>query len=325
MERQGFLVGLCAVAVPMLLALSLVTVAGVGREPITPLPAVHAEPAAKVELGRRLFHDPRLSGDDTVACASCHDLRRSGVDGLPHSVGIAGAVGERNAPTVLNSGLNFRQFWDGRAATLEEQAVGPVHNPIEMGSNWPQVVDKLGRDPEYPQLFAALYDDGITGSNIADAIASFERSLLTPNSPFDRYLRGDESAISVEAKEGYRLFKGYGCISCHQGVSVGGNMYQRFGIFGDYFSDRGRAPHPSDYGRFTVTGRDEDKFVFKVPGLRNVTLTAPYLHDGEIANLEEVVRLMARYQLGVEIPDGEVDLIVQFLRSLSGELPEGGH
>lgn len=194
------------------------------EEPIQPIrrPALDS---AVVRLGRDLFHDGRLSRDNSVSCASCHDLGRGGADGLPHSVGIGRAVGNINAPTVLNSSLNFRQFWDGRAASLEEQVNGPIAAKPEMGSSWDEILAKLRRDPELTRRFRRHYPDGIDEPNVRDAIATFERSLVTP-SRFDRYLLGEHDAISANEREGYEIFKNYGCASCHQGANVGGNMYQ---------------------------------------------------------------------------------------------------
>lgn len=286
-------------------------------EPIRPLPRQLAVDGAKAALGERLFHDPRLSADDTISCASCHALNIGGVDRLSRSIGIGGQEGPINAPTVFNSRFNFRQFWDGRAADLREQAGGPIHNPLEMGSNWEQVVAKLGADGDYRRDFEALYPQGITAASISDAIATFEGTLVTPDAPFDRWLRGDEGALGEAAREGYRLFKGYGCTACHQGVGVGGNMYQRFGVFGDYFAERGEVSD-ADQGRFNVTGFEEDRHYFKVPSLRNVALTPPYFHDGSAATLAEAVVIMARYQLGRELPDRDVERLVAFLESLTG-------
>jgi len=292
-------------------------------EPIRPIPAAERLDLRKVLLGESLFHENRLSADNSISCASCHALTEAGAEHRPHSVGINQAVGPINAPTVFNARFNVAQFWDGRAATLEEQAAGPVHNPIEMGSNWKEVIGKLNRDEKYVARFAEVYDGEITPERIVDAIATYERSLLTLNSPFDRYLRGDETAISDEVKEGYNLFKSYGCISCHQGVNVGGNMFQKLGTMGDYFADRGNISDV-DYGRFNVTGEEEDRYVFKVPSLRLVTKTAPYFHDGTVKTLEKAIKLMAKYQLGRDIEDQDVDLIIRFLESLSGEYQRPG-
>jgi len=285
---------------------------------IEPLPLSVTLNHQKVALGKQLFHDVRLSKDDTISCASCHGLESAGVDGLPHSFGIDGQEGSINAPTVYNSGFNFVQFWDGRAGTLEEQASGPIHNPVEMGSNWDEVIGKLSQDKRYQMLFSQLYGGGVSPEFVQDAIATFERSLVTSDSRFDRYLRGDEKALSMEEKEGYQLFRSYGCIACHQGVNIGGNMFQNFGVFGNYFKDRGHITQ-TDYGRFNVTGLERDRYKFKVPSLRLVAKTAPYFHDGTVKTLNEAVKIMAKYQLGREIPDTEVANIVLFLQSLEGK------
>lgn len=292
-------------------------------EPIRPIlaPQFSEKERAEIALGRSLFHDPRLSHDDTTSCASCHSLELSGVDRRRVSIGINGAMGTVNAPTVINSRFNIAQFWDGRAATLEEQAAGPVHNPIEMGSNWGEVVTKLQKDEFYPARFEALYEDGMSGLNIQRAIAQFERSLVTLNAPFDQYLLGDEGAISEEAKKGYRLFKSYGCVACHQGSNVGGNMYARMGAVGDYFINKDELVS-SDLGRYNVTSAEDDRHVFKVPSLRLAVHTAPYFHDGSATTLEEAVRTMARYQLGRRITAKDTQLIIRFLKTLPGELYE---
>ena len=292
------------------------------QEPITPIPQSVKLPPNKVKLGERLFNDTRLSRDNSISCASCHDLNLGGADGLPFAIGIDNQAGRINTPTVLNSAYNFRQFWDGRAETLEDQVPGPVHNPIEMDSNWTRTLAKLSRIPYYREQFVLTYPDGMTADNIIDAIATYERSLITPNSPFDRYLRGERSAISADTREGYTLFKSYGCIACHQGINVGGNLYQRFGIFSNPFTDSGEA-QKEDLGRYNITGKAEDRYTFKVPGLRNVEKTAPYFHDGSAATLEEAIQAMAHYQLGTELGDDEIGKIVLFLKSLTGQNPPG--
>jgi cytochrome c peroxidase len=296
--------------------------AGEGRgEPVLPIPRDPGQDPGKVALGARLFQDPRLSADNTLSCASCHRLAQGGADGRAQSVGVGGALGPINAPTVYNSGFNLAQFWDGRAASLEEQAAGPIHNPLEMASNWAQVLDKLRADPSYLAQFAALYPDGLTSSNAQDAIAAFERSLVTPDSPLDLWLAGDQTALSPQALRGYRLFKSYGCVACHQGVNLGGNLYQRMGALGDYFGDRGTEVRPADLGRFNVTGDPEDRHLFKVPGLRLAALTPPYFHDGSAATLEEAIRVMARYQLGRTVSQEDMADIAAFLRSAVGRHP----
>lgn len=291
-------------------------------EPILPIPVPEfsSDERAQAILGQRLFHDTRLSRDNTTRCASCHSIiELGGADGQAVSTGIGGAMGSVNAPTVINSVFNLAQFWDGRAATLEEQVAGPVHNPLEMASNWEAVLEKLRRDTYYRDRFAELYEDGLTAVNIQHAIALFERTLVTLDAPFDRYLRGDAQAISEEAKRGYRLFKSYGCIACHQGKNVGGNMYARMGAVDDYFVSKQKLV-ASDMGRYNVTGYEDDRHVFKVPGLRLATRTAPYFHDGSVATLEEAITTMARYQLGREISHEESELIIRFLESLVGTL-----
>lgn len=287
------------------------------------LPPVPRLPADKVALGRALFKDVRLSRDNSISCASCHDLTSFGHDRRRVSLGVGGAEGSVNAPTVFNSSLNFAQFWDGRAGSLEEQAAGPVHNPVEMATDWATVIGKLQGDAAFRDEFRRVYPDGITVANLADAIATFERTLLTENSPFDRYLRGDQQAIDDRARLGYRRFRDLGCASCHQGVNVGGNMFQNFGVMGDYFGDRTRQRPAvaADLGRFNVTGQEVDRHVFKVPSLRNVAETAPYFHDGSVASLDEAVAIMGRYQLGRQLSRDEVDSLVVFLKTLSGMPP----
>lgn len=286
-------------------------------EPISPLPQRIVGDAEKVALGNKLFHDTRLSRDNTIACATCHKLNAAGIDGRRSAVGIGGQVGTVNTPTVFNSGFNFRQFWDGRAADLEEQAAGPVHNPAEMGSDWPEVLGKLGQDPAYRTAFGRLYADGLSGANIQDAIASFERTLITPDSRFDRYLRGEKAALGERELHGYRLFKELGCASCHQGTGIGGNFYAGLGIFGNFFADRGKDA-AEDQGRFNATGKEGDRHRFKVPSLRNVARTGPYFHDGSVETLQEAIRIMGKYQLGRALADDEIELIAAFLASLTG-------
>lgn len=289
---------------------------GGGRfHPLRPPGPLNTE---KVALGEALFRDPRLSHDNSISCASCHDLGRGGADGRSSAVGIGGQQGEINTPSVFNAALNFAQFWDGRATTLEQQARGPVHNPAEMGSSWPEVVAKLSAAGDYNDTFRRLFAGGLTGDNIAAAIAEYERSLVTPDSRFDEWLLGNEEALSADEKAGFRLFRDFGCGSCHQGVNLGGNMYQKFGIFAP-FTPPGRGLRASDLGRFNVTGDTADKGVFKVPSLRNVTRTAPYFHDGSSPSLEDAVAVMARVQLGREISESDRRQIVAFLGTLTGK------
>lgn len=285
-----------------------------------PIPADLKFDARKVRLGGELFNDARLSVDGTIACASCHVLSKGGADGLTHSIGVHGAEGAINAPTVLNSAFNFVQFWDGRAATLEAQMDGPVNHPKEMGSSWPAITVKLHDDEHYRRVFAELYPDAITVANIKDAIATFERALLTPNSRFDRYLRGKQDALNEQELRGYNAFQHYGCITCHQGINLGGNMYERMGLMADYFGDRGHLTE-ADYGRYNLTHQEADRYYFRVPSLRNVAQTAPYFHDGSALQLRDAVAVMAKYQLGRKIPEQDAEAIVAFLHTLTGEYP----
>lgn len=285
-------------------------------EPISPIPRSLPLDAKKVALGKRLFHDTRLSRDNKLACASCHDLAKGGADGQTRSIGAGGQRADRNAPTVFNSVFNFRQFWDGRAAGLEDQIDGPLENPKEMASSWPEVMTKLDSDEDYQAAFRGLYG-GMDPRHVRNAIAEFERSLLTPGSRFDRYLEGDRQALTREELRGYQLFKSYGCIACHQGVNVGGNLYERLGALHPY-PGQGVKDTAADAGRMAITGDHADMLVFKVPGLRNVARTAPYFHDGSVPTLEQAVVLMGRYQLGVAIPADDVALIVKFLHTLNG-------
>lgn len=289
-----------------------------GGEPVEPIPLAVALDSGQMALGRELFHDTRLSANNTISCASCHDLNKGGTDQSIGPTGINGQRGEINVPTILNSGFQFKQFWDGRAENMQEQTADTINAPNKMGSNFQEIISKLESEPEYVSVFKQQYPDGITEVNIKDAIAEFGRSLYTPNASFDKFLRGDQNALTADEKEGYRLFKTSGCVACHQGILLGGNMFQRFGVFGDYFQDRGNITK-ADYGRFNVTGREEDRFCFKVPMLRNVALTFPYFHDGSAKTLHEAVKVMVRYQLGRQVSQQDIDLVVNFLMTLTGE------
>ena len=293
---------------------------GLGGEPIRPIAESVEYDAAKAELGRKLYHDTRLSVDNTVSCASCHSLSTAGVDNKQYSEGVGGQLGGVNAPTVYNAVYNFVQFWDGRAATLALQAAGPPLNPVEMGyESFDQIVAKLSKDKAFTREFKKVYPDGWSEANITDAIAQFERTLLTPNSRFDKYLKGDASAITAEELEGYNLFKKYNCATCHVGANLGGQSYELMGQYADYFAARGTEMTAEDNGRFKQTSIERDRHRFKVPGLRNVALTYPYFHDGTEPELKEAVCKMGTYQVGVEIPDADEDKIVAFLHTLTGE------
>jgi cytochrome c peroxidase len=289
---------------------------GIDSEPITPVPAAEALDPAKIELGRRMFHDVRLSRGDRVSCASCHDLARGGDDGRARSETNDGRPSDFNASTVFNAALNARLNWRGNFRTLTEQNEAVLLDPRLMNATWPELLGKLRADADYHAAFKALYG-GPEREHVLDALATFQRSLLTPDARFDRYLRGERDAITAEEARGYQLFKAYGCIACHQGVNVGGNLFQRFGVFYDPFAARGNAG-AADLGRYTITGREDDRKVFRVPSLRNVAVTSPYFHDGSAASLAEAVDIMARSQLGRELPRDDIDLIIRFLRTLTG-------
>ena len=298
-----------------------------GAEPINPVPPPPPEDPARIALGRALFVDPKLSRDGTIACASCHILAEGGADGRQVSLGIEGKKGNINAPTVYNSGLLNSQFWDGRKKTLEDQIDGPIQNPVEMGNEWGEVLIRLYDDPEYGRQFQALEPESsepISRETVKRAIAAFVRSLNTTNGRFDRWLKGEEdpeTKLTERELEGYRLFKHYGCSSCHQGAAVGGNMFQVFGVINNYFTRRGSITD-ADRGRFMITGNIEDMHSFKVPSLRMAALTPPYLHDGTAKTLRDAVDAMFMFQLGIEAPDDHKDAIVAFLRTLPGEHPE---
>ncbi|MFV1976628.1 MAG: cytochrome-c peroxidase [Candidatus Scalindua sp.] len=292
------------------------------EEPIQPIPISFDYDRAKVELGKKLFFEPRLSKSGWITCNSCHNLSTGGVDNLPTSIGHKWFFGPINSPTVLNARFNLAQFWDGRAKDLKEQAGGPITNPIEMGSNHKLAVSVLQSIPEYVQWFRDVYgtgemyaDEKITIDQVTDAIAAFEETLTTPNSRFDYWLKGYDEYISKTEKGGYDLFKDKGCIVCHNGVGVGGNSYQKFGTAKPYDKDSYTT------GRYNVTKDEKDKYVFKVPLLRNIELTAPYFHDASTRDLGEAVNIMAEYQLGLKLNDDETSRIVAFLRTLTGDQP----
>jgi len=288
-------------------------------EPIAPLPLASSENPAKVTLGERLFGDVRLSRDRSMSCATCHLFDRGGADGLPVARRADGTLLSRNTPTVFNAGFNYFFNWDGSTETLEAHAERLMLNLMD--SDWPDLLERLKGDSSYIAAFGAAYPDGLTKASVLDAMATYERSLVTPNSRFDQYLRGRREALTEEERRGYRLFKSYGCVACHQGMNIGGNMFQRFGIF-----PYSRAPADGDkpggqvdFGRFQVTQVERDRHVFRVPSLRNVALTAPYFHNGQAATLESAVDTMAQVQLGKTLTSEEVGLIVRFLHTLTGE------
>jgi cytochrome c peroxidase len=285
--------------------------------PLPPtVPTARATEEPVVALGRMLYFEPRLSKSQKISCNSCHDLATYGVDGQPTSDGHKGQTGDRNSPTVFNAAAHFAQFWDGRAANVEEQAKGPVLNPIEMAMpSESVVVQVLQSMPEYVERFTQAFPgekQPVTYDNMAKAIGAFERRLMTP-SRWDALLNGDEKALSPEEQVGLKTFLDAGCQTCHNGALLGGTSYQRLGVVKPY-------PRPSDPGRFKVTKADSDKGVFKVPSLRNVEKTGPYYHDGQVGTLEDAVRQMAEFQLGKSLTAEQTTNIVAFLKVLTGKL-----
>lgn len=272
----------------------------------------------KVALGERLFMDPILSGKNAITCNSCHDLAKGGTVGLKRTVGYQGKMHRFNAPTIFNVGNNHRLGWRGDFTSLEEQNEKVLLDENLMAVDWPTVLDRLRASQTYTGLFKSVYRRQADRENVLDALAAFQRSLVTANAPFDRYLAGDMGALSEEARRGYELFRTYGCSSCHQGSNIGGNMFQKFGIFAEPLAN-GETVNDGDLGRWTITGADRDIGVFRVPSLRNVEVTAPYFHDGRTDTLAEAVEIMARSQLGRELSSVDVQAIAAFLESLTGE------
>jgi cytochrome c peroxidase len=291
-------------------------------ESVEPEPVTAIRPAeidvGKADLGGKLFRDVRLSRDNATACASCHRLERGGGDDRSHSLGPDAQPLDFNSPTIFNAALNYRLNWRGNFRTLEEQNEAVLLGRRLMNTTWEELLPKLRADPDYVRAFSALYGSSPNRAHVLDALATFQRSLLTPNARFDRYLDGEHDAITSEEKHGYQLFKSYGCVACHQGVNLGGNLLQRFGVFYDPFRQREHI-RDGDLGRFAITGIEDDRHVFRVPSLRNVAVTGPYFHDGSVPSLREAVELMARAQLGRELPSRDLDLIVKFLETLTGE------
>ncbi len=301
-----------------LVAMAVVTGSGglFADEPIQPIRPAQTINLAQAELGKKLYFDPRLSKSGFISCNSCHNLSMGGTDNLKTSIGHNWQQGPINAPTVLNSSLNVAQFWDGRAADLKEQAGGPIANPGEMAFTHTLAVSLLESIPGYVNEFELVFgEEGIDIDKVTDAIAEFEKTLVTPNSRFDRWLLGDEDAITADELAGYTLFRDSGCTACHNGSAAGGNTFQKMGVVEPY-----QSTSPAE-GRSAVTGKDADRFNFKVPTLRNVELTYPYFHDGEAETLTEAVDIMGRLQLGKKFTDEENAQIVAFLKTLTGDQP----
>jgi len=316
-------------AVALLFCVSLATHAGdinntelyqthaLGREPITPIPHIADLNPLKVALGEQLFADPVLSKGNAMSCATCHILVIGGMDQQQFSYGVSGEPLPVNTPTIFNIRFNSHYNWNGRFENINDQNDRVISFTLQ--TSWEDIAKKLNESDNYRQAFNAVYNTNIVRPHdIRDALVAYQKSLITPNSRFDRYLKGELNAINTVEKQGYDRFKRLGCVACHQGVNIGGNVFQRFGLFEEYFSNRGNIT-TVDFGRFTITGRERDRFVFRVPSLRNIAITAPYFHDGSAATLEEAVKTMARYQLGHTPTAEDVRLIVAFLRTLTGE------
>lgn len=295
----------------LLLSISLLNAV----EPIVPIPKFVSVDKEKALLGKSLFLDPILSKDNSTACVSCHNIYEGGADIRVVSQGFEGRKGNIQSPTVFNARYNFKQFWNGRANNLTEQANGPINNPAEHNMNSQEVENRLNNSKEYKKSFKKVYGiNHITYKLVLDAIVEFENALITPNCKFDKYLRS-EMPLSEEEKKGYILFKQYGCITCHNGLNIGGNSFQKMGTFIEY-KNKAKYPDRSDI----IDTRFYN--VFKVPTLRNISKTAPYFHDGSAKTLEEAVRTMAMHNLGIELKDEEINKIVKFLKTLTGEKPE---
>jgi cytochrome c peroxidase len=294
---------------------------------VQPLPDKVAEAlsAQKIELGDKLYHDKRLSGDDTLSCAGCHALDKGGTDNAQFSTGVREQLGGINAPTSFNAVYAVLQFWDGRASDLADQAAGPPLNPIEMDSSWEQIIGKLSADSELTGLYKQVYGETAwTADNITNAIAEFEKTLITPDSALDRYLKGDASALSENAQQGYALFKANSCATCHAGKAMGGQSFEKPVDPDAYYVFRKKKPSEPDFGRFNATEKEEDRYKLKVPILRNIALTHPYLHDGSTSDLKEVVKLMHDYYVPKlnrkALGAGDVDKIVEMLQNNTGML-----
>jgi cytochrome c peroxidase len=286
------------------------------QEAIIPIPMSNNLDERKVELGKALFSDSRLSDVNGVSCSSCHQMRNGMADGSAKSHGLPGAPGLVNTPSLFNVGLNSLFNWSGQTKSLHEQASNVIEMQNAMGAKWPVILDNLNKDQALSAKFQAIYGEKIGKDNIVDALVEFEKSLNTPNSPFDRYLRGKKDAISEQAQTGYEQFKNYGCISCHQGVNIGGNMLQIFGIFG---TPAAASKGDRTEGAAKSTGIGDEQPVFRVPSLRNVAETAPYFHDGSAKTLSEAINIMGKYQLGRNLSGDEIANLEAFLRSLTGE------
>jgi len=277
----------------------------------------------KVALGKMLYHDVRLSKDNVQSCNTCHDVNKFGVDNQPLSKGNDGKLGSRNSPTTFNAAFHIAQFWDGREPDVEAQAGGPILNPVEMAMPSEEaVIERISKIKEYQEMFPKAFPDAkepITFENLRKAIAAYERKLITYQTRFDDYMRGNDDALTAEEKKGMQTFINVGCASCHMGPLLGGTMFQKFGVYDDYW--KYTKSKNIDLGRYEVTKKEEDKYVFKVPSLRNIEKTYPYFHDGSVASLDDAIQIMAQTQLNKTLSDEEIAQIKTFLKSLNGDVP----
>ena len=304
----------------ILITYILMSISTYAYDIITPIPIQSIYDNDKALLGKKLFYDVQLSGDANISCSSCHRLDQGGASHRRYPLSGDGHVGVLNSPTVLNTIYSFTHMRDGSAHSLQEQVLLSIQSPAQMGADIESVVTRLRLDDDYQREFAKSYPDAITSDNIVDAIVEFEKALTTPNSRFDKYLRGEKSAISKYEIEGYRLFIANGCTSCHNGVNIGSNLYQRVGIAKQYTHSEIDSKH--ELGRFNITKNIDDKYMVKVPTLRNIELTAPYLHNGSLSNLRITVNFMLEYQVGILTNPDDILKIVAFLRTLTGENPK---
>ena len=281
---------------------------------ITPIPQILEYDKQKALLGKKLFFEKKLSQGNVMSCATCHLLQEGGDDNLIGSKTITGEILSRNTPTVYNAIFNEFQHWDAGVKTLEEQASSSIHHPLAMNTNFKDIINKLKKDKDYVYKFANIYNSQINEYNILNAIAEFEKTLITPNSKFDKYLNGNKNILNENELDGYKSFKEYGCISCHNGINIGGNLIQKIGILQTYKTN--------DMGRFYISNADEDMYYFKVPSLRNISLTSPYFHDGKVKTLKEAVEKMIQYQIGYDLSEEKVNNIILFLKTLTGEIPD---
>lgn len=296
-----------------------------------PVPKSNPQTKAKIELGKMLYFDPRLSHDGSVSCNSCHNVMNGGSDNRSFSVGVKGQRGGRSAGTVFNSAFYSVQFWDGRAKSLEEQAKGPLTNPVEMGAkSHTVVIERVKKIPGYVNRFKKVFGGkkSVNIDNLAKAIASYERTLITPNSPFDRFIEGKKKSIGPLAREGYKTFQSVGCVTCHSGPNFAGptlpegtGFFMKFPTFPNTEYDK-KYKFTKDLGRYEVTKKDADKHMFRVPTLRNIALTAPYFHNGSVMTLNEAVRVMAKTQLNKDLTKKQVKGLVAFLNTLTGQIPK---